>query len=994
MGDEISEGPCKNPIYSRDILKHRGDSALFTGNIFQIAYLFAILNSLYLVDPPLYRLMKEKIKLLVFSFCLLANSTRGQFAPTDSVPLDERVHVGQLDNGLQYYIQSNPKPENKLELRLAIKAGSMQEREDQLGLAHFVEHMAFNGSENFEKNELISYLQSIGVAFGSDLNAYTSFDETVYILPIPTDEEEKIRNGFRVLRDWAGGLLLESEDIDAERGIVVEEWRTGQGVDQRLRDAYLPVLLHDSRYANRLPIGDMDIIRGASEEVIRDFYRDWYRPDLMGIVAVGDLDPDRIEALIREYFSDLSNPADAPEREYYEVPEHEANFVKIVTDEEAPGIQVQLYYKHPPASSGTYAAYKERVLRTMIGGMLTQRLDEIRQTPDAPFIFAGARYGKLVKSLEFFTTSGVVGPGKASEGLRSFLEENRRAMQHGFTESELERVKRSLLNSAERSFKERDKAESRSLVGKYVSHFLNETFADDPAHRYRLYSQMIPAITLDEVNALIGDLIRETNTVVIVTAPEKDKESLPTEAELLQVLNESTNWETSPYEEKELRENLLLSLPEPGKVVDVSVVEGVDITSLLLDNGLKVHFKPTDFKNDEILFTGSSEGGTSLYPDRDHYHASYAGTAVNVMGVGDFSPSDLRKVLAGKNVQVTPNIGTYSETLSGSTSPRDIELALQLIHLYFSSPRMDRELWDVFLQNQKNQLESAQVNPDFQFNKRVNEIISNGNPRAMGVFDPEQLDSIRVERSLEIFEERFSNAADFEFLFTGNVDLKEVIPLIERYLGSIPGEPATEKEDFRDLGITAPQDQTELIKVGMDEKSQVILYFNGEMDYDLEKSQQLSYLGEILTIKLIETLREEIGGVYGVSARGSLGKVPRERFSFVVNFPCGPEAVPELTQAVWEEIKKIQEHGPEPEDLEKVRETKRISLEENLRRNGFWHGQISAAITGDMPLDTVLGASDRVLGVTGPQVQALARELLKPEYLLKIIRYPADYQED
>ncbi|MDN3686383.1 M16 family metallopeptidase [Cyclobacterium jeungdonense] len=938
--------------------------------------------------------MKEKFKLLALWFCFSASISNAQFASTDSVPLDSRVKTGQLENGMEYYIQYNPKPENKLELRLAIKAGSMQEREDQLGLAHFVEHMAFNGSEHFEKNELISYLQSIGVAFGSDLNAYTSFDETVYMLPIPTDDEEKIQNGFQVMRDWAGGLLLNSEDINAERGIVVEEWRTGQGVDQRMRDAYLPVLLHESRYANRLPIGDMDIIREAEEEVIRDFYRDWYRPDLMGIVAVGDVAPEKVEALIKDYFGDLTNPVEAPERVYYEVPEHAENFVKIITDEEAPGIQVQLYYKHQPVATETYDDYKDRILRTMVGGMLTQRLDEIRQKPDAPFIFAGARYGKLVKGLEFFTTSGVVGPGKTKEGLRSFLEENRRAVQHGFTQSELERVKRSLLNSAERSFKEMDKAESRSLVGRYVSHFLNETFADNPAHRNRFYQEVIPEITLEEVNTVVDKLVRENNTVVIVTAPEKDRESLPTESELLAVLNEAKEIETTPYQEKELREELMLAIPESGKVVTVREVEEVGITIIQLANGLKIHFKPTDFKNDEILFTGSSKGGTSLYPDRDHIHASYAGTAVNVMGVGDFSPSDLRKVLAGKNVQVTPNIGRYSENISGSTSPEDLELALQLIHLYFTAPRMDSELWEVFLTNQKNQLESAQVNPDFQFNKRVNEIISNGNPRGMGIFSPEKLDSIEVEKSLEIFTERFANVADFEFLFTGNIDLDLVIPMVERYLGSLPGNPALESEQFRDLGINPPQDQTELIKVGVDEKSQVILYFNGDTAYDLEKSQQLSYLGEILTIKLIESLREQIGGVYGVGARGSLSKVPNERFSFVINFPCAPESVPELTAAVWEEIEKIQTNGPEAEDLEKVRETKRISLEENLRRNGFWHGQISAAISGNMPLDTVLGAADRVLGVTGQQVQALAREFLKEEFLLKIIRYPADFQEE
>ena len=928
----------------------------------------------------------------LFLFGLIQPLSFAQENLNSLVPLDEQVKIGHLENGLTYYIQHNPKPENKLELRLALKAGAMQEDDNQLGLAHFVEHMAFNGSEHFEKNELISYLQSIGVAFGSDLNAYTSFDETVYMLPIPTDEEEKLTNGFQVMRDWAGGLLLNTEDIDAERGIVVEEWRTGQGVGQRLRDAYLPVLLHESRYAQRMPIGKMEIIRNAADSLVRKFYKDWYRPDLMAIVAVGDVPTEKVEGLIKTYFSNLKKPENAPAREYYEVPSHKDNFVKIITDEEAPGIQVQLYYKHKAKPSINYSDYKGRILRTMFGGMITQRLDEIRQQEDAPFIFAGARYGNLVKPLDFFTISGVVGPGKLKDGLLSFLTENQRVVDHGFTQSELDRVKRSLLNSAEKSFKEMDKVESRNLVGRYVSHFLNQSFADGPENRYRFYQEIIPQITLEEVNELADELIRNDNIVLIVSAPEKDKESLPKESDLLAVLENATSIQTKPYEEDLLREELMLSKPQPGEVVGRAYNEGVDVTTVTLDNGMKVYFKPTDYKNNEIIFTASSNGGTSLYPLEDHYSANYSGTAINVMGIGDFTPSQLKKVLAGRNVQVTPNISTYSERISGATTPGDLEMTLQLIHLYFTSPRMDRSLWNVFIANQKNQLESAGVNPDFQFNKRVNEIISNGNPRGRGIYTAEQLDSISLDKSLEIYKDRFANAADFNVLFTGNINMEEVLPLITQYLGSLPGDPS-KKENFLDLGLTPPHDRKETIKVGMDDKSQVILYFSGETSYDLAKSQQLSYLGEILTIKLIETLREEIGGVYGVGARGSLSRVPKERFNFSVSFPCGPESVEKLTAAVWEQIRKIQEEGPNEADLAKVRETKRLDLEENMKRNGYWHGQLVAAITSGLPLDTVLGAEGRVLGVTASEIKKVANEFIQKPHLLEIIRYPSNFQE-
>jgi zinc protease len=918
---------------------------------------------------------------------LLLGSYLPLLAQEQKVPLDERVLKGQLENGLTYYIQYNPKPENKLELRLAVNAGSVLETESQQGLAHFVEHMAFNGSENFEKNELVSYLQSIGVSFGRDLNAYTSFDETVYILPIPTDDEEKMRNGFLVLKDWAGGLLLTEEDIEEERSIIEEEWRTGQGPDQRMRDAWLPYLLYGSRYAERLPIGKMEVIRNADYEELRSFYRDWYRPNNMAVVAVGDVPVEQVEELIREYFQELENPENAPKRSRFDVPEHEDSFVKIVTDEEAPGIQLQLFYKHPPASTVTMEDYRKRIVRTIYGGILTQRLDEIRQKPDAPFMFAGSRYGSMVRALDFFTTSGVVGPGKVLEGLEAFLVENERALRHGFTENELERVKRSLSNSAERSFKEMDKMESRQMVGRYVSHFLNEGFAEGEKNRFELYQKILPEITLEEVNEMGRQMVRDDNRLIVVTAPEKERDALPTEEQVLALFEIVDQMDIVPYEEKELMDELLAELPTPGEVVDQQKNEEVEVTSITLSNGVRVHFKPTDFKNDEILFTGSSKGGTSLYPDEDHYSAAYASVMVNVMGVGEFSPSDLRKVLAGKNVSVTPNIGTYNETIGGNTSPRDLAETLQLMHLYFTSPRRDEELFEVYLSNQKSQLESAQANPDFQFNRKFNEILSQGNFRGMSVYDPEELQHIDLNRGLEIFSERFSNAANFEFLFTGNLDLETVIPLVELYLGSLPGNPEA-IDNFRDLGIRPPQGTSETVNVGIDEKSQVILYFHGPTPYDIEKSQQFSFLGEVLTIKLIENIREKMGGVYSIGARGGLSRIPEESFSFSISFPCDPENVEKLIDAVWQEINAIKENGPEEKDLEKVRESKRISLEENLKRNSFWHGQLNAAITSGMPLDTVLGAMQRVQGVNGEQVQQIAREYLIKENLLEVKKFP------
>jgi zinc protease len=903
------------------------------------------------------------------------------------VPLDPRVRMGKLENGLVYYIQQNPKPENKVELRLAVNAGSILEEDDQQGLAHFTEHMAFNGTKNFEKNELISYLQSIGVSFGRDLNAYTGFDETVYILPIPSDDEEKLRSGFLVMSDWAGGILMEEADIDGERGIIVEEWRTGQGYSQRMQDKYLPLMLYNSKYAERLPIGKMDIVENFEYETIRRFYRDWYRPNNMAVIAVGDVDPDKLESLIREYFGSLENPKKYPERALFEVPEHEETFVSILTDEEAPGIQIQLFYKHKALPSETKRDYRNFIIRTLYGGMMTQRLDEIRQKPDAPFIFAGTGYGNFVRDLDYFSASGVVAPGKVEAGIQSLIVENERVAQFGFTGPELERVKKAVLNNAERAFKEMDKAESRAIVGRYVNHFLEGKFAEGEAWKYEFYKEILPTISLQEINDLAKQLVRNENRVIIVTAPDAEKENLPSEENILALIEEVDTMMLSPYEEKLLAENLIDELPTPGKIEKISKIESINVSEVVLSNGVKVFVKSTDFKNDEIVFSASGKGGVSLYPDEDHYSASYAGVMVSIMGIGDFSPSDLRKILAGKSVSVTPNIGTYSQNIAGSSSPKDLEIAMQLIHLYFTQPRKDKELFEVYMNNQKTQLASAQANPDFQFSKHLNRIIADGNLRAMSIYDPEDLDKVDMDRGLEIYADRFGNAANFEFFFTGNIDLETFKPLLEQYIGSLPSDKSS-VDQFVDLGIRAPRGKTETIEVGTDEKSQVILYFSGETEYDRKKATDISYLGEILTIKLIETLREEIGGVYGVGANGSMGIQPVGNFSFSIGFPCSPDMVDQLIEAAWAEVRKIQENGPTEEDLNKVKEKRRIALAENLKRNNYWNGQLSAVRTYEFDWEVILEATENIQAVNQERIQKVASEFLTQENLLEIRKYP------
>jgi zinc protease len=950
-----------------------------------------LFDNTYLVVHQRYDMIRFYFNKLIFLFLFFGYSQYAfaQDQLSAPIPLDSRVLTGKLDNGLTYYIQHNPKPENKVELRLVVNAGSVLEKEGQEGLAHFTEHMAFNGSRNFKKNELVSYLQSIGVAFGQDLNAYTGFDETVYILPIPSKDEKKLRSGFLVMADWAGGLTMDDEDINSERNIILEEWRTGQGYEQRLRDRYLPQLLYNSRYATRLPIGKIEVVQSFEPERLREFYRDWYRPDNMAVIAVGDVDTAKLLDLVTEYFGSLQNPEQPLQRTEFEVPFHKETFVSILQDAEAPGIQIQLFYKHPPQRIKTEADIKNQLIRTFYGGMLSQRLDEIRQKPNPPFIFAGAGYGDFVRNLDYFSVSGVVSSGKAVAGITAMLTENERVARFGFTQQELDRVKKSVLNSVERSYREMDKVESRAIVNRYINHFLQDKPAEGEEWRYQNYQKIIPGITLHEVNALASQLVRDENRVVIITASDTELD-LPTAEEVMGVFEYIASLELEPYEEKELRESLLAETPFSGSIQKEEFHEAVAVTELILSNGVKVLVKSTDFKNDEIIFQASGKGGVSLYGDEDHYSASYAGVMVNVMGIGDFSPTDLRKLLSGKTVSVTPNIGTYTQNIRGTASPKDFETALQLIHLYFTQPRKDQELFEIYIQNQKTQLESAKANPDFQFSRQLNSIIANGNLRAKGIYDAEDLDKIDINRALEIYKERFSNAADFEFVFTGNLNLDSVKPMLETYLGSLPGD-RDQLSGYKDLGIRAPQDKQTAIRVGSDDKSQVILYFSGERTYDRQESLAVTFLGEILTIKLIETLREEIGGVYGVGASGGTGKLPVDNFTFSVGFPCSPDRVEELIGVVWKEIEKLKTDGPSEDDLNKVKEKQRLATVENLKRNGFWNSMLANYSTNRIPFEAILDWESSIDKLSAAGIQQLARELLVQKNLLEIRKYPANH---
>ncbi|MGM0581186.1 MAG: M16 family metallopeptidase [Bacteroidota bacterium] len=904
------------------------------------------------------------------------------------IPLDPNVKVGQLENGLTYYIRQNEKPEDQVEFRLVINAGSMQENDKQLGLAHFTEHMAFNGTENFKKNELVDYLQSAGVKFGADLNAYTSFDETVYILPIPTDEET-MKNGFTVLEDWAAGLLMTEEEIDKERGVVLEEWRLGQGANQRMRDEYFPILFKDSRYAERLPIGKKEILENFDYETLRSFYKDWYRPNLMAVIAVGDIDPAEMEKQIQERFGDLENPNEPKEKKLYEVPGHEETFVSIVTDKEANFNQIQLYYKHDNEEMKTLSDLRRDLIYSMYNGMLSQRLAELRQSSNPPFMFASTNFSQMVRNKSAYSSFAMVGENGFERGVKVLAEENKRIKDHGFTASELDRYKKTFLNNAEKRVKELDKTESNRFASAYIQHFLRENPIPGAEFEFEFYQNLINTITLPEINMLAEKWVTDNNRVVVLTGAEKEGLEMPTEEDILSILEEVDNSEIEPYKDEDVAESFMTTAPKAGKVVNKTMHDELDVTELELSNGIKVVLKPTDFKNDEVKMRAYSFGGHSQYELEDYYSASNATSLITEAGVADFSNTDIKKMLSGKTVSVNPYISNLSEGFRAEASPKDLEDMFQLTNLYFTAPRMDEEAFGSYVSKNKMLYGNLMSNPQFYYSDKVSMILAQDNPRGGGFPKAENLDKIDFQRAYDIYKERFADASDFTFVFVGNFDVEGITPLLETYLGSLP---TVEREDnWVDLGIRPPKGvvKEQIIK-GTDQKSYATILYHGETEYDKQKNYHLKSLGELVTNELIDILREEKSGVYGVGASGRMQRLPESRYSFRIAFPCGPENVDDLVKTTHEILADIKANGVEDEDLAKVKEAQLKGLKEDLKKNDYWLNRLYNFYYYNDDLSNFIVTEDKIESLKAEDLKVVANEFLNEDQFVEAILLPEE----
>ena len=909
---------------------------------------------------------------------------------TDPLPISPEIKIGKLSNGLTYYIRKNSRPEKKVELRLVVKAGSILEDDDQQGLAHFTEHMAFNGSKNFKKNELVSFLQSIGVEFGADLNAYTSFDETVYILPIPLDKKENLEKGFLVLEDWASTVTFENSEIDKERGVVLEESRLGKGANDRMNKVIFPKLFAGSKYADRLPIGKEDILKNFKYDVIKRFYKDWYRPDLMAVVVVGDLDPAEAEKMIKSHFEKLKNPAKPRAREYATMELRKTSEGLVVTDKEATNHILQILYSNKVAKPEVLIGdYRAQIVKNTFNTMLGQRLQELTQKPNPPFVFGGSDFGEFVHGYQVYSSFAFVSKAGAEPAITAVIQENERARKFGFTANELDRTKKSLLRNMERAYNEREKSESENYADEYIRNFLEQEPIPGIENEYNYYKQFLDGISLEEVNTFASTLIPSNeNKLVILQGPEKADFTIPSNADLLSMTNNAEKMPVTAYEEKAVATSLMEKAPITGTIVSDTENKELGYHQLTLSNGVNVILKPTDFKNDQVVMSATRFGGQSLYPDKDIYNAQYAATLIQQMGVKDISPTDLRKVLAGKTVNASPRISNLSEGMTGQSGSADIEGMLQLTYLYFTQPRKDEALFTSFVTKQQAMYQNLMSNPQAVFQDSIQMIMYNKHPRGPRVPKSEDFNKINLDRAMEIYKERFSNARGFTFIIVGSFDVTAIKPLIATYLGGLPSS-AGVTTGFKDLGLRPVKGVVKKeVKKGTEPKSYISMAFTGETPYSDEANLKLQALIEVLNIKLIESLREELSGIYGGGMRGSLNKNPYNNYSINVSLPCGPENVDKLIKATMDEIQKIKDAGPIEADLSKVKETWLKQYQEDMKDNSYWLSKLQQSVESGSSAGEVLTAEKRINALTTKDVKEAANLYFNMKNYLQVVLNP------
>jgi zinc protease len=911
--------------------------------------------------------------------------TNAQDRLEQPIPVDNNVRIGKLDNGFTYYIRKNVKPEKRLEMRLVVKTGSVLEDEDQRGLAHFNEHMAFNGTKNFAKNDIIHYMQSVGVRFGPEVNASTSFNETIYMLTLPTDSAHIVEKGLQIMEDWAHNVSFDDTEIDKERGIIIEEWRLHQGLSQRLIDKLYPVLFEGSRYAERIPIGKKEIIEGAPYSALKKFYADWYRPDLMAFVVVGDFDLDVMEKNVRDHFSALKNPANQRPRITFPIPDHDGTRLLLFTDKEMPVVQLVMFSKVEPEIEVLQKDYRKALIYQLITGMLTQRFNELKEQADPPFMGAQVAFGNMMPEKSLYQFMAVVPEKNIEKGIQAMITEIERATRFGFTEGEVNRQKSDMLNAFENAYNEREKTNSENYADEYLRNFLVKEPIPGIEFEYNFVKEFLAGITPEEINELLKSTVTRDNRVLAILAPQKEGLVMPDNASVENMIKTATDAEISPYQDKISGSRLLQDTPKKGRILLAKKNEKLGTIEMKLSNGAKVVLKPTDFKNDQILFSSYSPGGSSVYETADNLNANEADDIINECGLGNYTPSDLGKLLAGKNVSATPYIDDYFEGITGSTVPKDLETMLQLVYMYFTQPRKDSTMFTSILSLQKSYYKNALSSPETYFGDQFTRAKTQNHPRADVIPDEKELDQISLKRIYEIYNDRFSDASDFTFFIVGAFKTDSIKPLIETYLASLPS--LKRQETWKDMGIRPPAKKVDLsVFKGNDPKSRVGLYFEANEPWDPAMDHVFESLGQLLKIRYLDVIREELSGAYTISTSSDMGKIPYSRAVLNIMIPCSPENADNLTKVAINEILNVQKNGVKPEDLVKVKEAQRRDLERSMMENGFWISELLNGYRYENP-ELILHYSDWINNLSSEQIQQAAKMIDLKKYV-RVILYP------
>ena len=881
--------------------------------------------------------------LLVLGSVVIASAQQQPQMPP--IPTDPNVRIGKLENGLTYYIRHNELPEDRADFYIAQKVGSILEEENQRGLAHFLEHMCFNGTTNFPGKGIINWLETIGVRFGENLNAYTSIDETVYnINNVPVIRDGIVDSCLLILHDWANDLTLAEAEIDNERGVIHEEWRTGQGAMMRMYEQALPKAFEGSKYGHRLPIGIIEVIDNFPYQALRDYYETWYRPDQQGIVVVGDIDVDKVEAKIKELFSPIQMPANAPERKYEQVPDNKEPIITIAKDKEQPSTIIYIWHKHPATpneAKGNIGYLVQNYMFSMISSMMHARLEELRQSANPPFIQAASGDSDflLAKTTEAFVGMAVSKDDGIPTALSTLVREIERARKFGFTASEYARAKADYLLMLESAYKERDKMKNNQYVQEYIRHFIDNEPIPGIETEYALMNQLAPNIPVEAINSILPQLIKDENIVINIFGPDKEGMVYPTEAEILDILNKTKAEEITAYVDKVSDEPLMKEAPKAGKIVKTE--EGpFGSTALTLSNGVRVVLKTTDFKADEIRMRAFSPGGTSVFGTKEALQLKMLNSVAGLGGLGNFSNVDLEKVLAGKKATIGATVSGLSEGLNGSCSPKDLETLLQLAYLSFTAPRMDEEAFESFKQRTKASLANQEANPMTALTDTLQMEMYGDHPLA-GRVKAEMIDQLDYNRIMEMYKDRFKEAGDFTFLFVGNINLEEAKPLIETYLGGLPT--INRKENYQDIQLNIRKGtHKNLFEKQMETpKATVLNIISGNCEYNLKNDLLMTMLSQTMSMVYLETVREKEGASYGVSAFGQLSRGIKDEALFQIYFDTDPAKREKMEQIVMSELQKVAQEGPRPEHLAKVKEFLLKKHIEDAKENSYWLGQLN-----------------------------------------------------